>query len=162
MKSTLQWSTALALIGSSVVLSVLATSLYLKAQERRAEIHMPFYITRVYTGADGLAHAEEIEAGFGSANVFKMLPVTGAELHRAQPGNVGEWHVGPKRQYVITLRGRAEIEVAGGKRFISEPGHIDLIEDLTGKGHITRNLGNEERVTLWLPTVDQTVTNTPH
>jgi hypothetical protein len=35
------------------------------------------------------------------------------------------------------------------------PGSIDLAEDLTGKGHITRVVGNEDRVTLAIPVSDK-------
>jgi hypothetical protein len=56
---------------------------------------------------------------------------------------------------VITLSGYGEVEVAGGKKIHLEPGHIDLVEDLTGKGHITRTTGTEEQVTLTLPLSDQ-------
>lgn len=52
---------------------------------------------------------------------------------------------------MITLSGRGEIEVAGGKKIPLVPGHVELIEDTTGKGHITLVLGSEDRVTLWLP-----------
>ena len=31
------------------------------------------------------------------------------------------------------------------------PGSIELAEDLTGKGHITRTVGNEDRVTIQIP-----------
>ena len=34
------------------------------------------------------------------------------------------------------------------------PGSIDLAEDLTGKGHITRVIGNEDRVTIAIPVSD--------
>jgi hypothetical protein len=56
---------------------------------------------------------------------------------------------------VITLSGRGEIEVAGGKKISLEPGHIELIEDTTGKGHITRVVGAEERVTLLIPIAEK-------
>jgi hypothetical protein len=56
---------------------------------------------------------------------------------------------------VITLTGQGEIEVAGGKKISIQPGHIDLVEDVTGKGHITKVTGTEDRVTLWLPLADQ-------
>jgi hypothetical protein len=56
---------------------------------------------------------------------------------------------------VITLSGRGEIEVAGGQKISVEPGHIELAEDLTGKGHITRVMGSEDRVTIQLPLADQ-------
>ena len=76
------------------------------------------------------------------------MNITGGELHRMSPGGSAAWHVGPRRQYVITLSGRGEIEVAGGQKIEVGPGHIDLIEDTTGKGHITRNL--EDRP-AWRP-----------
>jgi len=58
---------------------------------------------------------------------------------------------------VITLSGRGEIEVAGGKKIAVGPGQINLIEDTTGKGHITRNLGPEDRIAITIPLADQTV-----
>jgi hypothetical protein len=44
--------------------------------------------------------------------------------------------------------------VSGGKKIPVEPGHIELVEDTTGKGHITRVIGTEDRVTLQLPVSD--------
>ena len=84
-----------------------------------------------------------------------MMTTTAAELHRAAPGRVSDWHTAPRRQYVITLSGHGELEVAGGKKIPVGPGHIELVEDTTGKGHITRVTGTEERVTIQLPLTDQ-------
>ena len=120
--------------------------------------HKPLMMTRLYTGPDGQTHAEEVEAKFtaGNANeVFRLMKITGGELHRAAPGTVIDWHTAPRRQYVITLSGQAELEVAGGKKIHVGPGNIDLVEDTTGKGHITRVTGTEDRVTLQLPVSDQ-------
>ena len=118
-----------------------------------AQGHKPVMITRIYTGPDNLAHAEEVEMNF-TGDVSKMLQVTGAELHRGASGRVSDWHRGPSRRYVITMSGRGELEVAGGKKIPVEPGHIELIEDTTGKGHITRVIGSEDRVTLHLLVAD--------
>jgi len=120
--------------------------------------HKAFMMTRLYTGADGQTHAEEIEAKFtagGPNEVFKLMAITGAELHRYPPGTVQHWHNAPRRQYVITLSGQGEVELTGGKKIHMGPGHIDLAEDTTGKGHITRTIGNEDRVTVTLPLSDQ-------
>jgi quercetin dioxygenase-like cupin family protein len=43
------------------------------------------------------------------------------------PAPSNNWHTGPRRQYVITLSGRAEIEVAGGQKVAIGPDHINLI-----------------------------------
>jgi quercetin dioxygenase-like cupin family protein len=123
-----------------------------------AQTHKPLMITHLYTGPDNQTHAEEVELKFTPgtpAEVAKMMPTAGAELHRTAGSSVNDWHRAPRRQYVITLSGHGEVEVAGGKKVSMGPGHIDFVEDTTGKGHITRVVGAEDRVTLQLPLADQ-------
>src|SRR5437762_13341622 len=114
-------------------------------------------MTRLYNVTGSQTQPEEIETKFIPRNgndICKMMMTTGAELHRAPAGRVSDWHTVPRRQYVITLSGHGELEVAGGKKMAVRPGHIELVEDTTGKGHITRVTGTEERVTLQLPLTD--------
>ncbi len=119
-----------------------------------AQKHKPVTITRLYTGPDGQTHAEEIEAKFapaGGNDVYRLMANANAEIHRAPPGRVADWHTAPRRQYVVTISGHGEIELMGGKKIEVGPGSIELAEDLTGKGHITRTVGNEDRVTIQIP-----------
>ena len=125
-----------------------------------AQTRKPIMMTRIYTGPDGQSHAEEIEMKL-NGNATEMIKATGVEFSRRPPGGSNEWHTGPRRQFVITLSGRGEIEVAGGKKIAVGPGHINLIEDTTGKGHITRNLGPEDRIAITIPLADQTVDRAP-
>jgi hypothetical protein len=135
------------------------------AQGRKAVV-----VTRIFTGPDGLAHAEDIELNLNSRGATEMLKATGAEFSvrpptpGADPRNTAasdpsarEWHTGPARQFVITLSGRSEVEVSGGVHVQAGPGHINLIEDTTGKGHITRNFGPEDRIALTIPLADGVV-----
>ncbi|HVH25704.1 MAG TPA: hypothetical protein VM818_03055 [Vicinamibacterales bacterium] len=115
-----------------------------------AQTLKPITITRIYTGPDGLSHAEEVELK-ATGGVTDMMKATGVQFSRRAPATTNDWHTGPRRQFVITLSGRAELEVAGGKKVVVGPGHINLIEDTTGKGHITRNLGPEDRVVVTIP-----------
>ena len=154
MRSTERWLIVVGLVGLIV--------LVLRARTDRdvvvAQTRKPVVVTRLYAGPDGQTHAEDIEVkliGGRGNEVSEMLKVTGAEIHRTPPGRVNDWHNAPRRQYVITLSGRGEIEVAGGKKISLEPGHMELAEDLTGKGHITRVVGSEDRVTIQLPLADQ-------
>ena len=119
----------------------------------------PITMTRLYTGADGMTHSEEIPMML-TANGTSTIKATSAEFSRRPPGPASDWHVGPRRQFVITLAGRAELEVAGGKKVEVGPGHINLIEDTTGKGHITHNLGPDDRIVVTIPLEDQTVSHT--
>jgi hypothetical protein len=152
MRSKGTWLIAAGLMGLLVLISAAQTGRDGVGAQKRKSV----FITRLYTGPDGQTHAEEIEAKFttGATNdVYKMM-VSGAELHRAPAGRVSDWHTAPRRQYVITLSGRGELEVSGGKKIAVEPGHIELVEDTTGKGHITRVMGTEDRITLQLPLSD--------
>ena len=149
MRLKITWFIAASVLSLLVAISAAQTG---AAQKRKTVM-----ITRLYTGSDGLTHAEEVEVKFtpGSANdVYKMMGASGAQLSRGPAGRVSDWHTAPRRQYVITLSGRGELEVAGGIKIPVEPGHIELVEDTTGKGHITRVVGTEDRVTLQIPISD--------
>jgi hypothetical protein len=135
------------------------------AQERP-----PVVITRIYTGPDGLAHAEDIELDMNARGVTEMFKATGAQFSvrpptpnakpddaRVTPAEDPGWHTGPRRQFVITLAGHSELEVSGGVHVHAGPGHINLIEDTTGKGHITRNFGPGNRIVLTIPLADGVV-----
>jgi hypothetical protein len=117
----------------------------------------PVSITRLFTGADGQTHADEMEAklaprpGGDLYEQSEMVKATGAQIVRAAPGYVQDWHAAPRRQYVITISGRGEIEIAGGKKIPMIPGRILLVEDLTGKGHVTRTIGAQDRVSVIVP-----------
>ena len=135
------------------------------AQGRKAVV-----ITRIFTGQDGLAHAEDIQLDLNARGATDMFKATGAEFSvrpptvGANPGNTTAtdpnapgWHTGPARQFVITLSGNSEVEVAAGVHVAAGPGHINLIEDTTGKGHITRNFGPDDRIALTIPLADGAV-----
>lgn len=123
----------------------------------------PVTVTRLYTGADGQSHTEQIEARLrpsdvpdGSSQV--SIGATKVTFFRAPPGWVSDWHnaggVGG-RQYVMTVSGKGEVELPDGKKVSLTPGMILLGEDLTGKGHITRTVGTEDWVSVHVHVADQ-------
>ena len=112
----------------------------------------PVMITRFFTGPDGLTHAEEIRATFPQGGgVYNLLANSGAQIRRTPPGRVNDYHTASRRQYVITLSGHGELVLSGGQTIQVGPGSIELAEDLTGKGHITRTVGTEDRVAIVIP-----------
>lgn len=46
-------------------------------------------------------------------------------------------HPAPRRQLVIFLDGEAEIETTDGERRTFPPGGVVLVEDISGRGHVT-------------------------
>ncbi len=106
---------------------------------------------RLYTGDDGQSHFEELDLPTGPVAGSPMQAATGISFRKAEPGEKIDWHPAPRRQYVITLSGQGEIEVGDGTVLRFGPGDVVLAEDLTGKGHLTRVVGNEPRVSTAIP-----------
>ena len=81
--------------------------------------------------------------------------MSGLQFARTAPGWVRDWHVAERHQYIVTLSGRGEIELAGGRKIPLEPGSVILEEDSTGKGHISRTIGTEDRIALNIQLADR-------
>ncbi|MNK21028.1 hypothetical protein D3C87_392790 [compost metagenome] len=66
-----------------------------------------------------------------------------------------EWekqtHPAPRKQYVITIKGKIKFKVSDGSTFIIEPGIILLAEDTTGEGHSWEMLDSNGWERLYLP-----------
>jgi hypothetical protein len=124
-----------------------------------AATRTPVVATRIFTGPDGLTHAEQIDVklapGGASTELSEMIKVGGLQFRRQAPNYFQDWHPAPRRQYVITLSGRGEIELTGGQKIPLGPGHILLAEDVTGKGHISRGVGSDDRISLFIPLADK-------
>lgn len=110
----------------------------------------PTVIKRIYTGTDGLSHVEDLPLDATTL----MEKVSSIEVRVSPPDRFTDWHVAPQRQYIVNLSGAAQLEVVEGKVDLL-PGSIEYIDDLTGKGHTTRTLGTDDRVSLWLKFDDQ-------
>ena len=112
--------------------------------------HVPFMMQRIYTGTDGLSHVENIELNAQSV----MEEVTGMRVRVSPPGRFIDYHVAPGRRYIINLRGGGQLEVAEGKVDLPA-GSVEYIDDLTGKGHTTANVGTAPRVSIHLEFADK-------
>jgi uncharacterized cupin superfamily protein len=105
-------------------------------------------VTRIYSGADGQSHAEEVEAKFAGPDAIGLeesekVKAGSTNFARFPPGFLQDWHHASARRYVITLSGEGEIELGGGEKIALEPGSVALVEDMSGsgQGHVTRNAG---------------------
>ena len=64
--------------------------------------------------------------------------------------NEPSWHTGPRRQLIATVSGEGVLETGDGQKLTVKPGVLTLIEDLTGKGHLTSN-GPQGRLCVFMP-----------
>ena len=108
---------------------------------------------RLYTGPDGESHIEPIDIEKQS-DWLKGLATTQISFSVWPKDRFIDWHPAPRRQFVITLSGEAEVEASDGEVRHIGPGTIMLADDTTGKGHITRGRGTAERISLFVPLPD--------
>ena len=47
------------------------------------------------------------------------------------------------------------MEIGDGTKIRLHPGHILLAEDTAGQGHISRSVGTEDRISLFIPLTEQ-------
>jgi len=143
------------LITLSVRSGFLAGSLLLFSSPIRAQPGESVVLTRLYTGSDGQTHAERTEVRFvhraDGIGLSPLVKATGFFYLKLPAGHVQEWHPAPRRQYVIALSGRSEIELAGGEKIRLEPGTVILAEDVTGKGHLSRCVGPQDCIVAEVP-----------
>ena len=86
IRSKVRWFIAAGVFGMFALISPSETG----RDAGEAQKRKPVFITRLYTGPDGQTHAEEIEAKFsGAHDAFRLMALTGGELHRAPAGRVG-------------------------------------------------------------------------
>jgi hypothetical protein len=118
----------------------------------------PVQYFRIYAGADGETHFEDLEIDLGEASgqssLSELIPATGVIFRRSPADQYIDWHPAPRRQFVITLSGEAEVEASDGEVRRIGPGTIMLADDTSGKGHITRGVGESERLSLFIPLPD--------
>ena len=154
------WLTRFLVLGWIPTLVIVGGARWLNDEPVAAQDRTPIKVTRIYTGDDGKTHAEEYEVplqrrGQSATELAEPIPVTSVQFRRTSPEYFIDWHNAPRRQYVITLAGESEVEIGDGTKIRLHPGHILLAEDVDGQGHISRAVGDQDRISVFLPLAEQ-------
>lgn len=122
--------------------------------------------TRLYSDAAGESHFADVSVDVEPVDFAPPAP----PLNMAQPvpavrmiscglprGWIGDWHPTPQRQYWVQLSGELDVEVSDGEVRRFRAGGVLLLEDVSGRGHLTRVVGSAgvEALFVQLPAVTQ-------
>jgi hypothetical protein len=114
-----------------------------------------FHITRVYSDNNGDSHFEDMSIELTNAGdigkLSKLFPAGGLIFREVEPSYDYDFHTAPQKQYIILLDGEIEIETSLGDKRKFTAGEILLVEDITGKGHRTKNLLPIKRRSIFIP-----------
>ena len=112
-------------------------------------------IHNLYTDATGESHFRDIEIDWVEEGNFSKLsarlPATGV-IFRETAGDYDlSWHPAPRRQYIVNLTGGVKITASDGEAREIKAGEIVLVEDTTGKGHLSQSIGGQMRHSIFIP-----------
>ena len=112
-------------------------------------------IIRIHTGSDGKSHFQEIapklEPRGDKSETAELIPGSGIIVRRFEPTRSNPWHHAPGRYGVFTLSGAVDIEIGDGTVRRLGTGDILIAGDVTGQGHVTREVGPQARVSVFVP-----------
>jgi hypothetical protein len=115
-------------------------------------------ITRVVADESGQTHFADVVLpslpdpgdGVGGGRLsMRDIPTTTLNINEMlDPLGTVDYHVAPRRQMIVVLRGAFEITTSLGERKRFEPGDCLLAEDVEGEGHRFEDVGDEPMATL--------------
>lgn len=113
-----------------------------------------FTYSRLYADDQGESHFDDVEVELTAANFAPPAPplYLSPSMAATQFGFLGAptgwdgsaWHPTPTRQIFITVAGTYQVTASDGTVRDFPVGTVLLLEDTTGKGHSTRNVGEGE------------------
>jgi mannose-6-phosphate isomerase-like protein (cupin superfamily) len=113
-----------------------------------------FTITRVYADEQGESHFGQLTIPLEEAGPIGFLSsaqkVESIIFRKVLPSYDYDFHTAPQRQYIVLLDGEIEIETSSGEKRQLKAGDVVLVEDVTGKGHKTRNLTPSVRNSIFI------------
>ena len=127
-------------------------------------VSTPLLVTHLYSDSNGESHFEDIELPFELKDYAPPAPpisvtdffgVEGFVIISSPSGWFGDWHPVPRRQYMICLSGELEVEVSDGEIRRFGPGSVILVEDTSGKGHVSRVVGGGRVNMAAMPAKDE-------
>ena len=112
-------------------------------------------IHNLYVDEKGETHFRDIDVewknegpGGKTSATFKATGI----IFRETPGTYDySWHPAPRRQYIINLDAGVQITASDGEIRTIGAGEVLLVEDVTGKGHLSKAVSGKMRHSIFVP-----------
>jgi hypothetical protein len=112
-------------------------------------------IHNLYEDENGESHFRDIEVEWveqrGASRLSARIPVSGLIFRETQADYDLDWHPAPRRQYIINLDGGVQITASDGESRVIGAGEVILVEDVSGKGHLSKSVENRMRHSIFVP-----------
>ncbi|MFN8521732.1 MAG: hypothetical protein U0821_01325 [Chloroflexota bacterium] len=112
-------------------------------------------IQNLYTDESGESHFRDIEVEWVEQTrgglLSARLPAHGIIFREVPPTYDLDWHTAPRRQYIINLDAGVQITASDGESRVIGAGEVFLVEDVTGKGHLSKAVDGKLRHCIYIP-----------
>jgi hypothetical protein len=113
-------------------------------------------IHNLYVDASGETHFRDLEVEWveqtRGGRLSQRFPATGIIFREVPLEYDLDWHPAPRRQYIINLDAGVQITASDGESRVIGAGEVLLVEDTTGKGHLSKAVGNQLRHCVYVAT----------
>ena len=110
-------------------------------------------IHNLYEDENGESHWRDIEVEWASnspgGKLSAPIPVSALIFRETQPDYDLDWHPAPRRQYIINLVGGVQLTASDGESRVIDAGEVILVEDISGKGHLSKNVEAKLRYSIF-------------
>ncbi len=112
-------------------------------------------IHNLYEDENGQSHWRDIEVEWTqetrSGRLSDRLPATGIIFRQVPAEYELDWHPAPRRQYIVNLDAGVQITACDGEARVIGAGEVILVEDTTGKGHLSQAVDGKLRHCIFIP-----------
>lgn len=112
-------------------------------------------IHNLYADANGESHFRDVEVEWAEqtpgGRYSERLPAGGIMFREVEPTYDLDWHPAPRRQYIINLDAGVQITASDGESRVIGAGEVLLVEDTTGKGHLSKAVDKGIRHAIHVP-----------
>lgn len=112
-------------------------------------------IHNLYADEHGESHFRDIDVEWAQegpgGKLSKRLPATGVIFRETAADYDLDWHPAPRRQYIVNLDAGVQITASDGETRVIGAGEVILVEDVAGKGHLSKAVSGQIRRSIFIP-----------
>ena len=116
---------------------------------------MTLHVHNLYCDANGESHWRDLQIEWVEENEAGKLSARqaayGIIFRQTQAEHDRPWHPAPRRQYIINLDAGVQLTASDGEARVIGAGEVILVEDTTGKGHLSKSVNNQMRHSIFVP-----------
>lgn len=116
---------------------------------------MGMHVHNLYEDDKGESHWRDIEIDWAQegpeGKTTARMTATGIIFRQTASEHDRPWHPAPRRQFIINLDAGVELVASDGDSRKIGAGEVILVEDVSGKGHLSKSINNQMRHSIFVP-----------